>query len=116
MLDVGCGSGQSTAAFASHFNKAIGIDPSQSQIKKAIGTNQSNNIHFQVPFLNNHMGTIAFDIRPDHTFFQSNCNKADRHKSRAPSLQRQTDRQTDRPTDLPTDRPTRRLIESRARD
>ena len=26
-------------------------------------------------------------------------NKADRHKSRAPSLQRQTDRQTDRPTD-----------------
>ena len=39
-------------------------------------------------------------------------NKADRHKSRAPSLQRQTDR----PTHRPTDRRTERLVESRARD
>jgi len=35
-------------------------------------------------------------------------NKANRHKSRAPSIQRQTDR--------PTDRRTEWLIESRARD
>ena len=35
-------------------------------------------------------------------------NKANRHKSRAPSLQRQTDRQTDRRTEW--------FIESRARD
>ena len=39
-------------------------------------------------------------------------NKADRHKSRAPSLQRWTDR----PTDRQTDRPTEWLIESHARD
>ena len=39
-------------------------------------------------------------------------NKANRHKSRAPSLQRQTDQTTDRQTD----RPTEWLIESRARD
>ena len=43
-------------------------------------------------------------------------NKADRHKSRAPSLQRQTDRPTDRQTDRQTDRPTEWPIESRARD
>ena len=30
---------------------------------------------------------------------QINLNKANRHKSRAPSIQRQTDRPTDRPTD-----------------
>ena len=35
-------------------------------------------------------------------------NKADRHKTRAPIVQRRTDRLTDRPTE--------RLIESRARD
>ena len=40
------------------------------------------------------------------------CNKADRHKSRAPSLQQRTDRSTDRQTD----RPTEWLIESRARN
>ena len=39
---------------------------------------------------------------------QNSTNKADRHKSRAPSYQR--------PTDQPTDRPTKRLIESPARD
>ena len=43
-------------------------------------------------------------------------NKADRHKLRAPSIQRRTDRQTDRPTDRLTDQPTEWLIESRARD
>ena len=32
------------------------------------------------------------------------ANKADRHKSRAPSLQRRTDRQTDRQTNRQTDR------------
>ena len=37
-------------------------------------------------------------------FLSPSRNKADRHKSRAPSLQRRTDRQTDRPTDRPTDR------------
>ena len=36
-------------------------------------------------------------------------NKADRHKLRAPSLQRQTDRQTDPQTDRQTDRPTNRV-------
>ena len=35
---------------------------------------------------------------------RSKKNKADRHKSRAPSLQRQTDQPTDRQTDRPTDR------------
>ena len=39
-------------------------------------------------------------------------NMANRHKSRAPSLQQQTDR----PTDKQTDRLTEWLIESRARD
>ena len=43
-------------------------------------------------------------------------NKANRHKSRAASLQRQTDRPTDRQTDQQTDQPTEWLIESRARD
>ena len=38
-----------------------------------------------------------------HRFWKQKRNKANRHKSRAPSLQRQTDRQTDRPTDRPTD-------------
>ena len=36
-------------------------------------------------------------------------NKADRHKLRALSIQRQTDQQTDRPTDRPTDRVTYRV-------
>ena len=39
-------------------------------------------------------------------------NKADRHKSRAPSLQRQTNRQTNRQTDQCTEW----LIELRARN
>ena len=43
---------------------------------------------------------------------QVESNKADRHKSRAPSIQRRTDRQTDRQTD----RLTEWLIDSRARD
>ena len=36
-------------------------------------------------------------------FFHFESNKANRHKSRAPSLQRQTDRPTDQQTDGPTD-------------
>ena len=43
---------------------------------------------------------------------KKNSNKADRHKSRAPSIQRRTNR----PTDQQTDQPTERLIESHARD
>ena len=39
-------------------------------------------------------------------------NKADRHKSRAPSLQRQTDRQTDRPTDRVAYRVARTRLKS----
>ena len=46
----------------------------------------------------------------------SKTNKADRHKARAPSIQRRTDRPTDRPTNRQTDQPTEWLIESRARD
>ena len=62
--------------------------------------------------------SLQFLIKPelDHDSVQNKGklrnNKADRHKSRAPSLQRQTDRQTDRPTN----RRTEWLIESRACD
>ena len=46
----------------------------------------------------------------------SKFNKADRHKWRAPSIQRRTNRPTNRQTDRPTYRPTEWLIESHARD
>ena len=39
----------------------------------------------------------------------SYLNKANRHKSRAPSIQRRTDRPTNRQTDRPTDQPTDRV-------
>ena len=43
-------------------------------------------------------------------------NKADRHKSRAPSNQQSTDWLMDQLTDGPTDQPTEWLIELHARD
>ena len=49
-------------------------------------------------------------------FMGKEGNKANRHKSRAPSIQRRTDRPTDRPTKRQTNRQTEWLIESRERD
>lgn len=34
-VDVGCGSGQATVALADHFQRVIGVDPSQSQVDHA---------------------------------------------------------------------------------
>lgn len=48
VIDIGCGSGQSTSIFAPHFTKALGVDPSESQIKFAKQHNQTSNVEFQV--------------------------------------------------------------------
>ena len=48
MVDIGCGSGQSTATFAPHFTQAVGIDPSECQIQLARETNELPNIEFRV--------------------------------------------------------------------
>ncbi|XP_067121950.1 putative methyltransferase DDB_G0268948 isoform X1 [Centruroides vittatus] len=47
-LDIGCGSGQSTALFASHFEKVTGIDVSQAQIEEAIKNNKFTNVEYKV--------------------------------------------------------------------
>lgn len=48
MIDVGCGSGQSTSVFAPYFKKIIGIDPSKNQIEQAIKNNVHSNITYEV--------------------------------------------------------------------
>ena len=48
VVDIGCGSGQSTSVFAAHFTKALGVDPSEGQIKFAIEKNKCANVEFQV--------------------------------------------------------------------
>jgi len=48
MVDVGCGSGQSTAGFATYFSKVIGCDPSPNQIEVARSNNNCENIVYQV--------------------------------------------------------------------
>jgi len=48
MIDVGCGSGQSTAIFSSYFTKLLGLDPSQKQIEEAQKGNKASNVTYQV--------------------------------------------------------------------
>ena len=55
------------------------------------------------------MFSIHFFISSLNVLFHRKQNKADCHKLRALSIQRQTDQQTDRPTDRPTDRVTYRV-------
>ena len=59
------------------------------------------------------MFSTLFFISSLNVLFHRKQNKADRHKSRALSIQRQTDQQTDRPTDRPTDRVTYRVAWTR---
>lgn len=47
MLDVGCGTGQSTKFFHSYAEKIIGIDPSIKQIEQAAKVNYSDNITYK---------------------------------------------------------------------
>ncbi|XP_039254222.2 uncharacterized protein LOC120331215 [Styela clava] len=48
MLDVGCGTGQSTFIFAPFFRSILGIDISEAQIEKAREINETENISFQL--------------------------------------------------------------------
>ena len=48
LVDVGCGSGQSTEIFAGYFKKVVGLDISPNQIWWARKGNKFNNIDFQV--------------------------------------------------------------------
>ncbi|CAL4151196.1 unnamed protein product, partial [Meganyctiphanes norvegica] len=48
VLDIGCGSGQSTQVLASHFNSVIGLDISEAQIKMAIKAETNENIQYKV--------------------------------------------------------------------
>ena len=48
MIDVGCGSGQSSALFAPYFKKIIGIDPSEKQIEQAKIENKHSHIVYKV--------------------------------------------------------------------
>ena len=46
MVDVGCGSGQSTNIFQPYFDKILGIDTSLEQLKQAKLQNKFNNIEY----------------------------------------------------------------------
>lgn len=48
VVDVGCGSGQSTPMYASFSDKILGLDPSEEQIKKARQQNGMENIEYKV--------------------------------------------------------------------
>ncbi|XP_074655249.1 putative methyltransferase DDB_G0268948 [Tubulanus polymorphus] len=48
LVDVGCGSGQSTPLFVDQFQTLIGVDPSPAQIDEAKKRNQHQNITYQV--------------------------------------------------------------------
>ena len=48
MVDVGCGSGQSSSAFAAHFDRILGVDTSASQIEIAAKTSEDYNVEFRV--------------------------------------------------------------------
>ena len=48
MIDVGCGSGQSTAVFAPYFKRIVGIDVSEKQIKEANKVNKHTNVTYKV--------------------------------------------------------------------
>ena len=47
-VDVGCGGGQSTLAFAPHFKKVIGLDISAAQISEAVAAGKDvANVEFK---------------------------------------------------------------------
>ena len=46
MVDIGCGSGQSTSIFQPHFKKILGFDVSPEQVIKAKEQNKHKNIHY----------------------------------------------------------------------
>ena len=46
MVDVGCGSGQSTSIFQPYFKKILGFDISPEQVIKAKNQNKHENIHY----------------------------------------------------------------------
>lgn len=48
LLDVGCGSGQTSQIFSSDFRRIIGIDPSVNQIVNAVERNASPNVEYHV--------------------------------------------------------------------
>ncbi|XP_074655132.1 putative methyltransferase DDB_G0268948 [Tubulanus polymorphus] len=48
LIDVGCGSGQSTPLFADHFQTLIGVDCSQAQIEEATRRNIHENIEYRI--------------------------------------------------------------------
>ena len=48
LLDVGCGSGQACSLFQPYFEKIVGIDISEEQIKQAIINNKHQNISYQI--------------------------------------------------------------------
>lgn len=47
-VDIGCGSGQSTQQLAPHFEKVIGVDVSEAQIREAQINNSNNNVIYKV--------------------------------------------------------------------
>ena len=48
LVDVGCGSGQSTAIFAPYFRQITGVDPSENQIERAKADNKIAHIEYKV--------------------------------------------------------------------
>lgn len=48
LLDVGCGSGQSTKIWACDFKQVVGLDPSENQITQARSNNKLDNIKYMV--------------------------------------------------------------------
>ncbi|CAM2708411.1 unnamed protein product [Rotaria socialis] len=48
VIDIGCGTGQSTILLAPHFQRIIGYDISEYQVKKANETNTHSNINYKV--------------------------------------------------------------------
>nr|XP_039254017.1 putative methyltransferase DDB_G0268948 [Styela clava] len=48
LVDVGCGSGQSTPLYAKHCKKITGLDPSEEQIRVASKANKFENIEYKV--------------------------------------------------------------------
>ncbi|XP_064460392.1 putative methyltransferase DDB_G0268948 isoform X1 [Ornithodoros turicata] len=64
-LDVGCGPGQSTELFCPFFERVVGIDVSETQIKEAEAKKQARNVSYQagpaesLPFPDNSVAMIA---------------------------------------------------------